>query len=290
MSELISVIVPVYNAESYLHLCIDSVLKQSYQNIELVLIDDESTDNSASICKEYVEKDTRVKYIHVPNGGVSYARNIGIEHATGVYISFLDCDDWLVDGALEYLYQKAVEHDADISMGNYLQYIEETQEWMVHVYQQPYYEKCWTNRELLEELPFLETIDFSYTHPWGRIYKKELFETIRFPNNRVCEDLAVNYRLYGKAKKIVYGHKEIVVWRKRSTSQSAQFSKKYILNCLQVLDERMTYMMFKDIPLEKYKLHYLQELHHLKEVCNSNEELKASTVELLVEERLKNYS
>lgn len=77
---------------------------------------------------------------------------------------------------------------------------------------------------------------------------------------------------------------------KHSNSVTANYSKKYILDCLQVLDERMTFMMFKAAPLEKYKLHYLQELHHLKEVCNSNEELKASTVELLVEERLKNYS
>ena len=222
--------------------------------------------------------------------GGSFARNIGVENATGKYISFLDSDDWLDDSAIEYLYNKLVEYDADISIGNYLQCVQETQEWLFYVYQSPYYEKCWDSRQLLEELPYLETVDFSYTHVWGRIYKKELFDTIRFPINISCEDLAVNYQLYGKAKKIVYVHKQFVVWRKHSNSVTANYSKKYILDCLQVLDERMTFMMFKAAPLEKYKLHYLQELHHLKEVCNSNEELKASTVELLVEERLKNYS
>lgn len=293
MSELISVIIPVYNAENYLHQCIDSLLNQSYQNIELVLVDDESTDNSSSICKEYIEKDARVKYIRVPNGGVSYARNIGINHATGAFLAFLDCDDWMVDGALEFLYQKLVEYDADISIGNYLQYAEHTQEWLVHVYQQPYYEKCWTSRELLEELPTVEIPDLSYTVPWAKLYKKELFEYARFPEGRQIEDLSINYRLYGEARKIVYCHKELVVWRRRETSQSGQFDsnlgREYILDGLHALDERITYMIFKGISIDRYKDGYRQSLLHLKEKCDQNENLKGTSISLLVEERIKNY-
>lgn len=150
--------------------------------------------------------------------GGSFARNIGVENATGKHISFLDSDDWLDDSAIEYLYNKLVEYDADISIGNYLQCIQETQEWLFHVYQSPYYEKCWNSIQLLEELPYLETVDFSYTHVWGRIYKKELFATIRSPINISCEDLAVNYQLYGKAKKmcmsissLLYGENIVIV-------------------------------------------------------------------------------
>ena len=293
MNEMISVIIPVYNAENYLHQCIDSVLNQSYQNIELVLVDDESTDNSVSICKEYQEKDSRVKYLRVPNGGVSYARNIGINHATGAYLAFLDCDDWMVDGALEFLYQKLVEYDADISVGNYLQYAEHTQEWLVHVYQQPYYEKCWASRELLEVLPIVEIPDFSYSVSWGKLFKRELFDVARFPEGRIVEDLALNYRLFGEARKIVYCHKELVVWRRRETSQTGQFYSKlaqeYILDVLQTLDERITYMIFKGVSLERYKYDYKQRLLHLKENVDKNESLKGTSISLLIEERIKNY-
>lgn len=92
---LISVIVPVYNVENYLCKCVDSIINQTYNNLEIILVDDGSTDGSASICDEYVLKDSRVKVIHKENGGVSSARNIGIAEASGEYICFVDSDDWL---------------------------------------------------------------------------------------------------------------------------------------------------------------------------------------------------
>ena len=108
-----------------------------------------------------IKKRMRGLRLYIFKIGDSFARNIGVENATGKYISFLDSDDWLDDSAIEYLYNKLVEYDADISIGNYLQCIQETQEWLFHVYQSPYYEKCWNSIQLLEELPYLETVDFS---------------------------------------------------------------------------------------------------------------------------------
>ncbi len=293
-NSLISVIVPVYNAEDYLHDCINSVLSQSYHNLELILVDDSSTDTSATICKEWQEKDHRVRYIRVPNGGVSYARNIGIDHAQGDLIAFLDSDDWMTDGSLEMLHDKLVEYDADISIGNYMRYVDDTQQFLLHVYNTPYYEEAWTGRGLLEVLPYLEVRDIAFASPCGRLYKRELFDLARFPEGRVIEDLAINYRLYGNASKIVYVHKEVFVWRKRNESQSGQFDarlgKAYILDYLQALDERMTYMAFRNIPLEPYKELYRSRLSEFKGRCEQNDELRGTVVEKLVDERIRNFN
>ena len=99
--EMISVIIPVYNSEKYLHKCIDSVLSQSYTNFEVILVNDGSTDSSGMICDEYAEKDERVRVFHKDNGGVSTARNLGIDYATGKYVLFIDSDDYMTDDAVE---------------------------------------------------------------------------------------------------------------------------------------------------------------------------------------------
>ena len=99
--EMISVIIPVYNSEKYLHKCIDSVLSQSYTNFEVILVNDGSTDKSGAICDEYAEKDEKVRVFHKENGGVSSARNLGIEKAIGKYVCFIDSDDWVYDKLLE---------------------------------------------------------------------------------------------------------------------------------------------------------------------------------------------
>ena len=112
---MISVIVPVYNAEKYLKECIRSILNQTIQNLELILVNDGSTDGSGYICDEYINKDNRIKVIHKENGGVSSARNMGISEATGEYFTFVDSDDYLEPNALEILYNDIIIYNADIS-------------------------------------------------------------------------------------------------------------------------------------------------------------------------------
>lgn len=116
---MISVIIPVYNAEKYLHKCIDSVLSQSYQDFELILVNDGSKDLSGSICDEYARKDERVKVFHKENGGVSTARNIGIDNATGDYICFVDSDDWIESNCLEVLHKTVLSENLDILQFSY---------------------------------------------------------------------------------------------------------------------------------------------------------------------------
>lgn len=119
MKELISIIVPIYNSEKYIKRCIDSIINQSYRNIEIILIDDGSTDNSRNICEKYSNIDSRIKVISKKNGGVSSARNEGITNAKGEYIMFVDADDWIEKEAIETLYNALKEHNVDIVRGNF---------------------------------------------------------------------------------------------------------------------------------------------------------------------------
>ena len=116
---LISIIVPIYNVEKYLRQCLDSIQDQSYQNFECLLINDGSPDNSADICKEYVSKDPRFRYIEKENGGVSSARNLGLEHSKGEYITFIDSDDWVDLDYLEVLHSKIKEYNTDFVISSY---------------------------------------------------------------------------------------------------------------------------------------------------------------------------
>ena len=110
MDSLISIIIPVYNVEKYLRRCVDSVLGQTYDKLEIILVDDGSTDNSGRICDEYREKDQRIIVIHKENGGLSEARNFGIEKSSGEYISFVDSDDWIPEDSVAIMYYKMKEH------------------------------------------------------------------------------------------------------------------------------------------------------------------------------------
>ena len=131
-NELISVIVPIYNVENYLRMCLDSIQNQTYKNFECLLINDGSPDNSAEICREYAAKDSRFRYFEKENGGVSSARNLGIERSEGVYITFVDSDDWVEPDYLEVLYSIIVQEKADISVSTYKQFNTKENCWYLH--------------------------------------------------------------------------------------------------------------------------------------------------------------
>ena len=138
MNELISIIVPIYNVENYLRQCLDSIQNQTYQNFECLLINDGSPDNSADICREYLEKDSRFKYFEKENGGVSSARNLGIECSGGTYITFIDADDWVDSDYLEVLYNALIDENADISVSTYKRFHMADNCWYFHSFQRGY--------------------------------------------------------------------------------------------------------------------------------------------------------
>ncbi|MBQ6294177.1 MAG: glycosyltransferase family 2 protein [Lachnospiraceae bacterium] len=182
---MITVIVPVYNTESYLEKCVDSILAQSYADLEILLIDDGSTDRSAQICDEYEKRDSRIRVIRTENRGLSEARNRGLDEAKGEWIGFVDSDDWIDPDMYECLLRRALETGADIAECG----IRSEQPSGTVAKKRKALVVCGEEavRELLQ--PSLSNV------VWDKLYKKSCFETIRFPADRLFEDVAVTYRL-----------------------------------------------------------------------------------------------
>lgn len=182
---MISVIVPVCNVEPYLRKCLDSVVGQTYRDLEILIIDDGSTDKSGRICDEYAERDERVKVFHTENRGLSAARNLGLDNATGDWIGFVDSDDWIEPDMYEALLRKAEETEADVvECGCYTDYTTKTIE-------HPAILKTVTDKEAVEALIRNEI----RTQVWNKIWKRHLFNEIRFPEGRSFEDVATTYKL-----------------------------------------------------------------------------------------------
>ena len=186
MEPLISVIIPVYKVEEILHRCVDSVISQTYQNLEIILVDDASPDNCPAICDAYAEKDKRVKVIHKANAGVGEARNTGVDVATGEYLFFLDSDDFITPNAIGVLYNRICQDGSDMAIGRFTMYYEDGStddhptEWMK--------DALFTGQELIAQM----SQDLQYAPaPWGKLYKRELFREIRYPQKKCGEDLWV---------------------------------------------------------------------------------------------------
>ena len=193
---VISVIVPVYNVEKYLHRCVDSILAQTFTDFELILVDDGSPDNCGAICDEYAQKDSRVHVIHRKNGGQSAARNDGIDwvfaNSNSQWLHFVDSDDWVHPQILEQLYRAVIEQDVKISICGY---------------QETNGEKNWSGNEECSsklwpvERYFVEH-NISAIVPWGKLYHRECFHGIRYPVGKIYEDEYVTYRILFQFEKI----------------------------------------------------------------------------------------
>lgn len=197
MNELISVVVPIYNVEKYLKSCIDSIINQTYKNLEIILVDDGGTDKCPHICDEYENKDQRIKVIHKENGGLSDARNAGIKQAKGQYISFVDSDDDISPYMYNKLYKNIKQYNADISVCNY-----------VFIYDGNKYNQGKTNQTI--SMTSEEALDMLYdtnkygNFAWNKLYKTTLFNDIKFPYGKKYEDIFVMHELYNKANKLVF--------------------------------------------------------------------------------------
>ena len=200
MNDLVSIIVPIYKVEPYLRRCLDSIVNQTYTNLEIILVDDGSPDNCPQICDEYAANDERIVVIHKKNSGLSDARNVGLDIAKGEYISFVDSDDWVTNTYIEFLLKAITGNAAEIAIGNY---IETTQTYVFNVNgeKQPKYEilnstsavtKLWSKDKII------------FVTAWGKLIKKELFKDIRFPKGAIHEDEYTSYKLLYYANKSVF--------------------------------------------------------------------------------------
>jgi len=216
----ISIIVPVFNVEKYLKKCLDSIINQAFQNFELILVDDGSTDNSGKICDEYKIKDKRVKVIHQENKGLSAARNAGIENATGNYIGFVDGDDYISYNMYEFLHNCLIENNADIAVCGLYNCFKNKKV--------PQYKK--KEFYLLDNVSALkmalEGVVFS-VHAVNKLYKRDLFIENRFPEGKLSEDAFIIPKILFESKKVVVKTLPLYYYVHHSgTITTSQYKKK----------------------------------------------------------------
>ncbi|MGT2911806.1 glycosyltransferase family 2 protein [Streptococcus cameli] len=240
--EKISVIIPVYNGEKHLAQCIESVINQSYNNLEIIIINDGSTDGSSAIIEHYRQHDKRIRVLHKSiNEGLGAARNSSLALATGQYICFIDCDDWMDKNHVSDLYDLLTRTDSDIAVCNFSQYIEDEGRFKIHIHPDDYYEAVYTSQEWLAyQYGMPNFLSSCFTVPWVKLYKKELFENILYFTDGFGEDDRTTWKLYLVADKIAYMNRPSLVYRLNSASMTQTANQATIFNTEPVFERLAT--------------------------------------------------
>lgn len=243
--KLVSIVIPVYNVEQYLKRCLDSIINQTYQTLEIILINDGSTDNSGSICDAYQKKDSRIVVIHKENGGLSDARNRGIDIATGEYITFVDSDDFVSLDYVEVLVQLLEKCNADTAVCMFQKFEKENE---INPKDTSKKELIFTGYDAVKDLCYQKHIPNS---AWAKLYKTSLFAGIRYPVGRLYEDLGTTYRLLLRSKKVIYNTSvKYYYFQRRDSIMHYSFSTK---NMDRVLMSEQLFGDIKDISTELKK-------------------------------------
>lgn len=224
---LISVVVPVYKVEKYLKKCVDSIIAQTYKNIEIILVDDGSPDSCPEICDEYAEKDSRVKVVHQQNGGLSAARNSGIKAAAGEYISFVDSDDFIQPLYIEQLFITARDSGAPVSMCSYSYDENGLNSEIINDF------KIYTAHDAVKEI--LTEKAFT-TSAWSKLYKTDLFGDILFPEGAIFEDYAAIPRIISKAGSAAYVDSKLYYYTVNTDSITKSFFSKKHMQYFEIAD------------------------------------------------------
>ncbi len=259
----ISVIVPVYRVEQYLKRCVDSILGQTYKNIELILVDDGSDDMCPGICDSYAKQDSRVRVIHKSNGGLSSARNEGLKHATGNIISLVDSDDYINCNMYSDMMKQMAETDADIVMCDYKIVYTEIEDEQIKNVNDAISVLLTDGKEAQYQAYDSYEKRVTYAVAWNKLYKKELFEGITYPENRIHEDEARTYQLFYRAKKIAYIRYPYYYYFQRRDSI---VGKKISRINLQLLDAYIDKLEFYRLNNEK-DLWELEAFHSMHMTC-----------------------
>ena len=210
---LISIIVPVYKVEQYLPKCIESILAQTYRNLEILLVDDGSPDTCGAICDAYAAKDDRIQVIHKENGGLSSARNAGMDIARGEYFGFVDSDDWIEPEMYETLISGILKYGAKVAYGGRYDVDGMTGEKTIGLC--PQKEECISGMEMLGRVFLWDNCDSA---AWDKLYHRSLFDEIRYPHGLINEDIAIFYRLMELADKVAMCNKPLYNYLHRENS------------------------------------------------------------------------
>lgn len=209
---LISIIVPIYNVEKYLAKCIESILNQTYTNFELILVDDGSPDNCGKICDSYKEKDSRIIVVHKKNGGLSSARNVGIDIAKGEYIGFVDSDDYIEPYMYEELLNAVLRDKCKLSVCN-INYVFEDGKVIPKVKNES--NQIYDFEQAILEMNTYRMFDMG---AWSKLYHHSLFDEIRFPEGKLSEDFYIMYKIFDKAQRVSYVAKPCYNYLQRQNS------------------------------------------------------------------------
>ncbi len=218
---LISIVVPIYNVESYLEECLNSIVNQSYQNLEIILVDDGSPDKSSILCDIYAQKDDRIIVIHKSNGGLSSARNAGLEICNGEFVAFIDSDDYVHKDFIKLLYQDLINHDSDIASCGIVKYNDKE---YPTAPREDIYTQVYTREELHESTFYWRILNIIV----NKLYKKAVFENIRFPIGRLHEDDFVIHHIIDQCNTVVFSNHYMYYYRQhRDSIMSSRGIKSY---------------------------------------------------------------
>ena len=256
MEEVISVIVPVYNVEKYLFRCVDSLIKQTYKNIEIILVDDGSTDNSGSLCEECLSMDERIKVFHKENGGLSSARNFGIEHSKGELLAFIDSDDLIHPCFFEVLIRERLRNNSEIVSSDLVPFYEESE---ISSFDDSIGE-CISLKgsDILKEYFLSRNKKVNIYHGLCmKIYERQLFSDLRFEEGRLHEDLYITYKLLKKAKSFSFVLAKYYYYYKNNISSICfSFKKKNFVDKRDAF-KTMIDSLYEDKDIKKPLIHFL---------------------------------
>lgn len=271
MKDLVSVVIPVYNVENYLEECIQSVLNQTYTNLDIVLGNDGSTDASAEICDRFAEIDDRARVFHTENRGAALAKNFGVTQALGEYVLFVDSDDIAEKRMVETLYRQVEETGADIVIGNYFLYDENDGQYKLYVLERDF---C------IEELSAQELIDrqagkwhlnaSAFIMPVFKLFKKDLLLQVPFTNGRRFDDEATIHRLFIKSQKTIFVNDNLYIYRVRKGSiMTSQFDLSWVQDILQVFSSKLADLLLAGIDTSIMRTRFINILNEYKYLCEN---------------------
>lgn len=271
--DLISIIIPVYKVEKYLEKCLQSVIHQTYQNLQIIVIDDGSPDNCGKICDQYAKLDSRIEVIHKENEGLSAARNLGISKAKGKYIGFVDSDDWISEHMYEHMHQIITEKKADVCICNFYNVIENENKIKNANKGIQEYNKL----QILKEVLLDKKIQ---SYAWNKLYKRELFKDIEYPVGKKYEDIGTTFYILEKCSKIAVSGSPEYYYITRGDSIVNNNTEGTVIDYISLISDRYDYIDKKYKELKKYNDFYITktlitaytDAYHLKN--NSEEFLK----------------
>ncbi len=267
MEDLISVIVPIYNVEDYLIRCINSILAQTHYNLDIILINDGSTDHSPTICDEFSQNDSRIRVVHQKNHGLSYSRNIGIELAKGDYVAFIDSDDYISPYMFEILYKVILETNSDIVIANFERVTSiETR-----------IENSFPNYKTNSIVDGLQALENLYNDlyettvvPWNKLIRKQLFAELRFTENVSHEDEFIIHHLLNRADKVVYCNTTLYYYQIRQNSIMGCKHNLKGIDKINALEDRLLFAQTHNYE----KIYYLTLLRYLYQLVHKYYSIK----------------